>query len=198
MNKGAIIAIIIVVAIALIVVAWIIGVRNSMVTKQADVENGWAQVENQYQRRADLIPNLVETVKGAAKQELTLFTEVTALRSQWTDAVSSGDREAEINTANQMDSAISRLLLVAENYPELKSNENFLALQDELAGTENRIAVERMRYNDGVTVYNKYIRVWPNSVFAGWFGFTDENLFEAEIGAEDAPEVEFDIQPVSP
>lgn len=195
MSKGAIAGIIIAV-IVIIIVIWVIGVYNSMVTKQADVENAWAQVENQYQRRADLIPNLVETVKGAAKQELTVFTEVTALRSQWADAVDSGDREAEIEAANGMDSAISRLLLVAENYPELKSNENFLQLQDQLEGTENRISVERKRYNDAVTAYNKYIRVWPNSMFAGWFGFTDEDLFEAEEGAEEVPDVEFDIQPI--
>jgi len=195
MSKGAIAGIIIAV-IVIIIVIWVIGVYNSMVTKQADVENAWAQVENQYQRRADLIPNLVETVKGAAKQELTVFTEVTALRSQWADAVDAGDREAEIEAANGMDSAISRLLLVAENYPELKSNENFLQLQDQLEGTENRIAVERKRYNDAATVYNKYIRVWPNSMFAGWFGFTDEDLFEAEEGADEVPDVEFDIQPI--
>lgn len=196
MGKGAIIAIIVIVAIALIVFAWVVGVRNSMVTKQADVEEAWAQVENVYQRRADLIPNLVETVKGAAKQELTVFTEVTALRSQWQDAVNSGDVNKEIETAGEMDNAISRLLLVAEDYPELKSNENFLGLQDELAGTENRISTERRRYNETVNVYNKYIRVWPNSAFAGWFGFVDENLFEAEEGADEPPEVEFDIQPI--
>jgi LemA protein len=196
MSKGAIVAVIIVVII-LVLVMWIIGARNSMITKQADVENSWAQVENQYQRRADLIPNLVETVKGAAKQELTLFTEVASLRSQWASAVSANDREAQITAANEMDGAISRLLLVAENYPELKSNENFLALQDELAGTENRIAVERKRYNDAATVYNKYIRVWPNSILAGWFNFSDEDLFASEAGAENAPTVEFDIQPIN-
>lgn len=196
MSKGAIVAVIIVVII-LVLVMWVIGARNSMITKQTDVENSWAQVENQYQRRADLIPNLVEVVKGAAKQELTLFTEVAALRSQWASAVDNNDRQAEITAANEMDGAISRLLLVAENYPELKSNENFLALQDELAGTENRIAVERKRYNDAVTVYNKYIRVWPNSMLAGWFNFSDEDLFEAESGAEQAPTIEFDIEPIN-
>ncbi len=195
MSKGAIVGIVIAV-IVIIIVVWIIGVYNSMVTKQADVTNGWAQVENQYQRRADLIPNLVETVKGAAKQELTVFTEVTALRSQWADAVSAGDRAAEIETAGELDNAISRLLLVAEDYPELKSNENFLELQDQLEGTENRIAVERKRYNDFVNVYNKYIRVWPNNIFAGWFGFVDEEWFEAEEGSDQPPEVEFDIQPI--
>ncbi|MFC1721393.1 LemA family protein [Patescibacteria group bacterium] len=197
MSKGAIIAIIVVVAIALIVFAWIVGVRNSMVTRQADVENGWAQVENQYQQRLDLIGNLVEAVKGAAKQELTVFTEVTKLRSQWADAVNSGNRDQEMDTANAIDGVVSKLLLVAEDYPELKSNENFLRLQDQLEGMEHRIATERMRYNDSVTVYNKYIRVWPNSAFAVWFNFSDEELFEAEEGAEDAPQVEFDIQPIS-
>ena len=197
MNKGAIIAIIVVVALILIVFAWVVGVRNSMVTKQANVEEAWAQVENVYQRRADLIPNLVETVKGAAKQELTVFTEVTALRSQWANAVATGNVEEEIATAGEMDNAISRLLLVAEDYPELKSNENFLGLQDELAGTENRIATERKRYNETVNTYNKYIRIWPKNVFAGWFGFVDENLFEAEAGADQPPTVEFDIQPIS-
>lgn len=188
MSKGAIVAVIAVIIILVIGFAYVVGVRNSMITKQADVENSWAQVENQYQRRADLIPNLVEAVKGIAKQELTVFTEVTAERSKWADAKTTDEK---MQAASGLDNAISRLLLVAEDYPELKSNENFLALQDQLEGTENRIAVERMRYNEAVTKYNKYIKTWPNSSFAVWFNFGPKELFQAEEGVDQVPEVRF-------
>jgi LemA protein len=187
MGKG-IIALIVIVIIVIVGIAVVAGIYNAMVQKQADVQNAWGQVENQFQRRADLIPNLVETVKGYAKQEETVLTEVTRLRSQWQEATT---REAQVTAANELEGALGRLMVVVENYPDLKSSQNFLALQDELAGTENRVAVERKRYNDAVTVYNKYIRVWPNSMFAAWFGFKDETLFQAEAGAEQAPEVKF-------
>ncbi len=187
MSKG-ILALIIILVVVVILIAVFVGIYNTMIQKQADVQNAWSQVENQYQRRADLIPNLVETVKGITKQELTVFTEVTDSRSQWAAAQT---RDQQIAAANQMDGALGRLIAVAEAYPELKSNENFLGLQTQLEGTENRIAVERGRYNDKVTDFNKYLRVWPNSMFAAMFGFTEEELFKAEAGADQPPEVKF-------
>lgn len=194
MKKGLIacgIVAAVVVVIAAAIGIYLLSTYNSLVKAREDVDNKWAQVENQYQRRADLIPNLVNTVKGITKQEQDVFIEVTKLRSQWGEAKSSGDRAKEVETANQMDGAISRLLLVAENYPELKSNENFLQLQAQLEGTENRISVERMRYNDQVTSYNKKIKIFPRSLIAGLFGFKEAVYFEAEEGAEKAPKVEF-------
>ncbi|EKD49761.1 MAG: hypothetical protein ACD_63C00054G0001 [uncultured bacterium] len=188
MNKGTIVGIIVVVIVAIIVVVWFLSLYNFMVKKDLDVDNAWSQVENQYQRRADLIPNLVETVKGFAKQELTVFTEVTEMRSRWTNAQ---NQEEQINAAEGLDNAIGRLLVVVEDYPELKSDENFLKLQDQLEGTENRIAVERKRYNDVVTAFNKTIKTWPNKTFARWFGFEDRKLFKAEEGVEKVPEVKF-------
>ncbi|MBU1167270.1 LemA family protein [Patescibacteria group bacterium] len=194
MKKGLIacgvIAAVLIVLVAAIAI-YLIGTYNSLVKASENVDNKWAQVENQYQRRADLIPNLVETVKGITKQEQEVFIEVTKLRSQWGEAKASGDRNAEIDAANGMDGAISRLLLVAENYPELKSNENFLQLQAQLEGTENRVAVERKRYNDEVTIYNKKIKVFPTKFIADMFGFDASEYFEAEAGAENAPDVKF-------
>jgi len=177
--------------IGLLFVSWFAGSYNSLVRLDTTVEEKWAQVENQYQRRADLIPNLVSTVKGYAAHETELFTEVTKLRSQWAEAVASGDRESEIQAARGMDSAISRLLLVAENYPQLRASENFLALQSQLEGSENRIAVERMRYNEAVREYNIKIRRVPTVIIANMFGFTKKQFFEAKEGAEEVPEVEF-------
>lgn len=165
---------------------------NSLVRANEEVDNKWAQVENQYQRRADLIPNLVETVKGFANQEEEIFTEVARLRSQWGEARDSGTREDQVAAAGELDSAISRLLLVVENYPELKSNQNFLELQSQLEGTENRISVERKRYNDEVRNYNQSIKVFPRNILAGMFGFTEAAYYEAEAGAENAPEVNFE------
>jgi len=193
-NKFTIagLAIVGLVAIVLIVgVLWYVGTYNHIITLENTVEEKWAQVENQYQRRADLIPNLVNTVKGYAEHEKELFEEVTRMRSQWGEAVKSGDREAQIQAANGMDSAISRLLLVAERYPDLKANQNFLALQSQLEGTENRIAVERMRYNEAVRDHNIYIKQIPNSMIAGMMGRMPKEYFEAEEGAEEVPQVEF-------
>lgn len=187
MSKG-ILALIIILVVVVILIAVFVGVYNTMIQKQADVQNAWGQVENQYQRRADLIPNLVETVKGITKQELTVFTEVTNSRSQWAAART---RDQQITAADGMDSALGRLIAVAEAYPEIKSNENFLGLQVQLEGTENRIAVERGRYNDKVTDFNKYLRVWPNSMFAAMFGFGEEELFQAAAGTDQPPAVSF-------
>ena len=173
------------------VVGWVAGTYNGLVSVDEQVKEAWANVETQYQRRIDLIPNLVDTVKGFAKQELTVFTEVTRMRSQWGEAKTAGNVGQQIAAARGLDGAIGRLLLVAENYPQLKSNENFLKLQDELAGTENRVAVARTRYNDVVKQYNVRTRSFPGNFIAGWFNFTQKTSFEAEAGAEKAPKVSF-------
>ncbi|MGM5481172.1 MAG: LemA family protein [Nanobdellota archaeon] len=165
------------------------GTYNSLVAKDESVNKAWADVEAQYQRRADLIPNLVSTVKGFAAQEKEVFTEVTEARSRWSNA---GSREEQIDAANEMDSAISRLLMVKEAYPELKSNENFLALQDQLEGTENRISVARQRYNEAVRAYNTKVRKFPNNILAGMYGFETREPFEADQGASEAVNVSFE------
>lgn len=174
--------------LALLLVFWFVGTYNSLIKLNNAVEGQWAQVENQYQRRADLIPNLVSTVKGFAKQELTIFTEVTKLRSQWSDA---STRSEKIAAANAMDSGLSRLLLVAENYPQLKSNENFLALQAQLEGTENRVAVERQRYNEQVVSFNNKIQTVPSVFVAKMFDYEKKDYFQVEEGKEAVPVVEF-------
>ena len=165
------------------------GSYNRLVTLNEGVESAWAQVETVLQRRYDLIPNLVNTVKGFAAQEREVFTEVTRLRSQWGAARTTAGKA---QLAGQMEGVLSRLLLVAERYPDLKSNQNFLALQDELTGTENRIAVERRRYNQTVRDYNTTVRRFPANLVAGFFGFERSTAyFEASEGAETAPTVEF-------
>lgn len=166
-----------------------VGRRNEMVTKSQAVEAQWHQVDVDLQRRADLIPNLVETVKGYAAQEQTVFGDIAKARSALLSAQSPAERIA----ANaQLEGSLGRLLAVVENYPQLKSNENFLRLQDELAGTENRIAVERRRYNLAVQVYNTYIGLFPNNVFAGWAGFKPNNAyFSATENGREVPKVEF-------
>jgi LemA protein len=161
---------------------------NGLVSAEEGVDAQWYQVENQYQRRVDLIPNLIETVKGYAAHEETLFTEVAKYRSQWTAAAT---QEEKIDAAKGMDSALSRLLVVVENYPQLKASENFLALQAQLEGTENRIAVERMRYNDKVREYNTQLKRIPSSMVAGMIGLKPKSYFEAEKGAQDVPKVNF-------
>lgn len=166
-----------------------VGRRNEMVTKSQAVEAQWHQVDVDLQRRADLIPNLVETVKGFASQEQTVFGDIAKARSALLSAQSPAERIA----ANaQLEGSLGRLLAIVENYPQLKSNENFLRLQDELAGTENRIAVERRRYNLTVQDYNTYIALFPNNVFAGWAGFKANNAyFSATENGREVPKVEF-------
>ena len=175
--------------LALLIILFIVGTYNSLVRLDNTVDNKWADVETQYQRRVDLIPNLVNTVKGYAAHEKDLFTKITELRSQWASA--RGNVQRQIQTANQIDSALSRLLLVAENYPDLKASTNFLALQDELAGTENRIAVARQRYNEAVKNLNIKTETFPSNMVANMFGFDEREYFEAIEGAEVAPTVEF-------
>lgn len=165
-----------------------IGMYNSLVSLDTEVDNTWANVETQYQRRMDLIPNLVNTVKGYASHEEEVLIAVTNARSAWTGATTT---DAQIAAANQMESALGRLMVVVENYPDLKANQNFLALQDELAGTENRIAVERTRFNEAIRNYNRKTRTFPSNIIAGMFGFDEKQSFEAQEGADVAPQVEF-------
>src|ERR1700751_4118380 len=164
MGKGLIV-IIIIALIALVCVGAYVSTKNTLVSKNEAVKSAWSQVDVVLQRRADLIPNLVETVKGYAKQEQTVFGDIAKARSA---LLSAGTPQQKIAANGQLDGALGRLLLVVENYPQLKSNENLLRLQDELAGTENRIAVERKRYNDPLQDYDTYIQKFPNNIYAGW------------------------------
>jgi LemA protein len=187
--KTGVIVLVVVAVIALLVGGAYVGSRNQMVTKNEAVKSAWAEVDVVLQRRADLIPNLVETVKGFAAQEQTVFHDIASARSALLGAKTPSDK---IAANGQLDGAIGRLLLIVENYPQLKSNENFLRLQDELAGTENRIAVERKRYNDALQDYNTFVGLFPNSVFAGWAGFhRNDAYFAASESSRVAPKVQF-------
>jgi LemA protein len=187
--KTGLIILVIVVVLAFWIGSTFVGHRNAMVTKREAVNSAWSQVDVVLQRRADLIPNLVETVKGFATHEEKVFGDIAAARA----AMSGARTPTEKIAANgQLDSALSRLLVVVENYPQLRSNENFLRLQDELAGTENRIAVERKRYNDTLQDYNTYIGLFPNNIVASLSGFTrNDAYFKADEGSRQAPKVNF-------
>ena len=185
MQKG----LIVLAVVAVIAVVGGISFYNNLVNLDEGVNTAWAQVETVLQRRYDLIPNLVNTVKGYAQHERGLLEEVTRLRSQW-GAVKGP--EAKAKAATELESALGRLMVVVEKYPDLKANQNFLALQDELAGTENRISVERRRYNDAVRAYNVAIRRFPANMAAGPLGFMKRDAyFEADEKAKPAPKVEF-------
>jgi len=191
-SKGVLIGVAALILILIIGVSWYVNGVNHIVTLHEAVGAAWSQVSTQLQRRADLIPNLVATVKGYATHEEKVFTEVADLRSRWTQATGSGDRAAQIQTAKDMTGALSRLLVVAEQYPELKANENFLELQAQLEGTENRISVARERYNDAVRAFNTEQRTVFGSFFAKRRGLvTPEPYFQAEEGAKEAPKVQF-------
>ena len=196
MGKGLIAMIVLVVIVGLIALIFFgqyVSMRNTLVSKNEAVKAAWSQVDIVLQRRADLIPNLVETVKGYAQQEQTVFGDIAKARSA---LLSAGSPQEKINANNQLDGALGRLLLIVENYPQLKSNENFLRLQDELAGTENRIAVERKRYNDTLQDYNTYVQQFPHNIFAGWAGFKANNAyFNATEGAREVPKVQFPAAP---
>jgi LemA protein len=188
MSK-ALIVIGVLVLIVLIAFGQYVGARNALVAKNEGVKSAWSQVDIVLQRRADLIPNLVETVKGYAKQEQTVFGDIAKARSS---LLSAGTPQQKIAANQQLDGALGRLLLIVENYPQLKSNENFMRLQDELAGTENRIAVERKRYNDTLQDYNTYVQQFPHNIFASWAGFKPNNAyFAASEGSREAPKVNF-------
>ena len=173
---------------------------NSMVAMEEGVTGNWSQVENVYQRRMDLIPNLVETVKGYATQEQETFTQIAEARSraggtmQISDEVLNNPESFQRfqQAQSELGSALQRLMVVSENYPELKSNQNFLALQDQLEGTENRIAVERKRFNESVQAYNTYIKQFPRVFMANMAGFSEKSYFQANEGASQAPAVSFD------
>lgn len=200
-SKGLIVAGVVLgglVLLAVVILLWGTGIYNSIVGLDEKVQEGWGQVESQYQRRADLIPNLVSTVKGFAAQEKEVLLGVTEARAkvgQMTvtkEVLNDPTSFSRFQAAqDQLSSALSRLLLVVERYPDLKSNENFLALQTQLEGTENRIAVARMRFNEIVQQYNTKIRKFPGSIIAGFTGFTEREYFKAREGSEDAPKVEF-------
>jgi LemA protein len=195
MGKGLIV-IVVLVLIAVIAFAPYVSVRNTLVTKNENVKAAWSQVDIVLQRRADLIPNLVETVKGYAKQEQTVFGDIAKARSA---LLSAGTPQGRIAANNQLDSALGRLLVIVENYPQLRSNENFLRLQDELSGTENRIAVERKRYNDALQDYNTYVQRFPNNIYASWSGFrSNDAYFSASEASRQVPRVTFDTPAPQP
>ncbi|MDD7558685.1 MAG: LemA family protein [Porphyromonas sp.] len=196
-SKGSLIAVIVV----LVLVVWAVGAgikaNNNMVTKDEAVKTSWSQVENQYQRRADLIPNLVNTVKGYATHEKETLEGVINARAKATQTtvdptnLTPEAMQEYMAAQGELSQALGRLMVTVEQYPDLKANENFLALQSQLEGTENRITTERRRFNEVSKDYNTYIRTFPNSLFAGILGFDQKPYFEAESGAEKAPTVEF-------
>jgi LemA protein len=196
LSKGWIILIIVVVIIILII-SWGVRSYNNLVTQQENVNQAWAQVENVYQRRADLIPNLVNTVKGVANFEQKTLTDVIEARSKATSVQISPEKLDEVSlqkfqaAQDNLSSALARLMVVVENYPQLKATQNFLELQSQLEGTENRITVERQKFNQVAQAYNTLVRKFPSSIFAGMFGFEKKGYFEAQEGAEKAPQVQF-------
>src|SRR3954464_10826902 len=189
----AVIVLVVILVIALIFGGMYVGSKNAMVQKNETIKAQWSQIDVDLKRRADLIPNLVETVKGFAGQEQKVCGDIAAARSR---LLSANTPQEKIAANGGLDSAIGRLLAISENYPQLKSNENFLRLQDELSGTENRIAVERRRYNEAIQDYNTFILQFPNSLFAGFAGFSRNNdYFQADEGSREAPKVNFGNQP---
>src|ERR1700757_4431518 len=194
--KAAIVTLVVLLILAFVLGSAYFDRRNQMAIKREAVNAAWAQVDVVLQRRADLIPNLVETVKGFATQEQVVFGDIAKARSALLGAHSPAEK---IAANGQLDSALGRLLVVVENYPQLKSNENFLRLQDELAGTENRIAVERRSYNQVVQDYNTFIATFPNSLVASMSGFTrNDAYFKTEEGARQVPKVNFGTTPAAP
>lgn len=188
--KGTYVVIaVVVVVVGIVIGGSLIGTRNKLVTERNDIQGRWAQVDNDMKRRADLIPNLVETVKGYAKQEQTVFGEIAAARSALLNA---NGKQEEIGANNRLSGAIRRLLLLKESYPQLRSNENFLRLQDELERTENRIAVSRRDYNEAVRKYNTDVELFPQNITASLFGFQrDNDYFRATPEERKTPQVKF-------
>ena len=196
MKKGFITGVV-VIAVVVAAFVWVKNVYNRMVVSDESVQASWSQVENVYQRRADLIPNLVATVKGYAAHESETLESVVAARAKATQvtvdpANLTPEALEQFNTAQgELSSALGRLLLIQENYPDLKANQNFMELQAQLEGTENRIATERMKYNEAAQAFNTGIRRFPDNIVASIFGFEKKGYFEAQAGAETAPKVEF-------
>lgn len=178
----------IIIGIIAVIVLWVWSGYNGLIRGDEGVKGQWANVESVYQRRLDLIPNVVATVKGAAKQDLEVFTQIAEARTRYSGAATPDERAA---AASQVESAFARLLVIVENYPDLKSQASFQALITELEGTENRVSVERMRYNERVQAFNAAIRTFPRNLLASAFNFNRHNLFEAAAGAETAPTVDF-------
>lgn len=188
-NKLILIAVIAIILIAAgSFFSWYVGTRNTLITAEENIDAAWAEVDNQLQRRSDLIPNIVATVKGFAAHEKEVFTNIANARSKLAGASSVAEKAEGYN---QMQSALSRLLVVVENYPQLKSDRNFIKLQDELAGTENRLTVARKRYNDQVKSFNTKIRMFPGSIIASSMGLEKKDYFEVAESAKQAPKVEF-------
>jgi len=173
---------------AIIIAVSLVGIYNSLVTKSQGIDAQWSQVETQYQRRYDLIPNLVNSVKGMMQQEQTVFLAIADARTRYGAAQTVNDKAA---AAGEVETALGRLLAVMENYPDLKSSQNVTQLMDELAGTENRISVERRRFNDLTREYNTQIKTFPTNMLAGMFGFSEKQYFQSVTGSETAPKVEF-------
>ena len=187
--KKFLIVLAVLVVVAILAIASFVGVYNGIVSKHETITAKWAQVENQLQRRNDLIPNLVNTVKGYAAYEKNVLEDVTNARSQWAKA---GSVDEKVKAAGAIDKALGRLIMVTENYPNLKADQTFLKLMDELSGTENRISVERMRYNESVRDYNVTVRMFPGNIVAGMFGYkAATEYFKAEEKAKTVPEVRF-------
>ncbi|MCB5229365.1 MAG: LemA family protein [Candidatus Cloacimonetes bacterium] len=198
MKKGYIVIVAIILLIV-IIAGYTIGRYNKIRTLKVEVDNKWGQVQNQYQRRFDLIPNLVSTVQGAANFEKSTLTDVVEARAKVgqmnvnPELINDPEAFARFEEAQAgLSSALNRLMVVVENYPELKANQNFLQLQDQLEGTENRITTERGRFNDSVSSFNKYVVVFPNNIIASIFGMRPLPFFQAAVGAEEAPRVQFD------
>ena len=196
LSKGWIIRIVIV-GLIIMGIAWVTGINNNLVTKEETVNQAWANVENVYQRRLDLIPNLVNTVKGVANFEQQTLTAVIEARAKATSVqinpknLDEGSLQKFQEAQNGVSSALGRLMVVVEKYPELKATQNFSELQAQLEGTENRISVERRNFNEAAQGYNTYLRKFPNSMFAGMFGFQQKAYFKAQEGADKAPQVQF-------
>lgn len=196
-NKALWITLAVVVVLFIVGFSWVKGSYNTMVTQDEGVKTAWSQVENQYQRRMDLIPNLVNTVKGYATHEKETLEGVVSARAEATKTTIDPSNLTEESmkkfqaAQGELSSALSRLMVVLERYPDLKANQNFSELQAQLEGTENRISVERKRFNETAQSYNTYIRSFPTNILAGMFGFQPKAYFSAESGAEKAPKVEF-------
>ncbi len=172
--------------IAFILILWLAGTYNALISADQNVKRSWADVETQYQRRIDLIPNLVNSVKGYMTFEKDLLTKITDLRTQWMSSATAEDR---VNTANQIEAALKTIFAVSENYPDLKADNTVISMMDELAGTENRISVARMKYNEAIMQYNNLVKFVPSNVIAGWMGMKEKTPFQAVSGAEKAPVV---------
>ncbi len=190
--KGGLVVLAVIAVLVLAVGGWVVSNYNNLVTKKTEVQKSFAEVDNQLLRRNDIIPNLVETVKGVAAQEQIVFGQIADARAQMAGARST---EQKLAAGGAMDSAIGRLLVVIENYPQLRSQENFLRLQDELAGTENRLSVARTRYNDVVGEYNVMVKRFPTNLFAGMFGYKEEPFYQVSAEQKQVPRVEFPSAP---